>query len=75
MPDQGGDLWIAQTVSDLGVAVVIDECHSGHDCYSGSDCYSDHRYPRLPWLAAGEEEHVTLALDFSPGSHRLELRL
>jgi hypothetical protein len=37
------------------------------------DRYSGHRYLRLPWLAAGEEEHFTLALDLSPGPHRLEV--
>jgi hypothetical protein len=47
MPDHGGDLWIANTLSDL----------------------------RLPWLAAGEEQHFTLGLDLSPGPHRLEVRL
>ena len=51
----------AMDVSDVGVAVVID------------DRYSGHRYLRLPWLAAGEEEHFTLALDLSPGPHRLEV--
>ena len=63
MPDHGGDLWIANTVSDVGVAVVIDAR------------YSDHRYLRLPWLAAGQEQHFTLGLDLSPGPHRLEVRL
>ena len=69
MPDHGGDLWIANTVSNVGVAVVIDARYLGHARYS------DHRYLRLPWLAAGEQEHFTLGLDLSPGPHRLELRL
>jgi hypothetical protein len=51
----------AMDVSDVGVAVVID------------DRYSDHRYLRLPWLAAGQEERFTLALDLLPGPHRLEV--
>lgn len=48
-------------VSDVGVAVVID------------DRYSDHRYLRLPWLAAGAVEEFSLPLDLEPGRHRLEV--
>lgn len=51
----------ALDVSDVGVAVVID------------DRYSDHRYLRLPWLAAGESERFTLPLELDPGRHRLEV--
>ena len=47
--------------SDVGVAVVID------------DRYSDHRYLRLPWLAAGGAERVTMPLALPPGRHRLEV--
>ena len=69
MPDHGGDLWIANTVSDVGVAVEIDNRYLGHDLYSS------YRYLRLPWLAAGEAELFTLGLEPSPGLHRLEVRL
>jgi hypothetical protein len=48
-------------VSDVGVAVVID------------DRYSDHRYLRLPWLAAGASEAFTLPLDLPTGQHQLEV--
>ena len=48
-------------VSDVGVAVVID------------NCYSSHRYLRLPWLSAGETEAFALDLPLSPGPHRLEV--
>ncbi|MEN9542219.1 MAG: hypothetical protein RLZZ459_2310, partial [Cyanobacteriota bacterium] len=51
----------AMDVSDVGVAVVID------------DRYSGHRYLRLPWLAAGGQEDFSLPLDLSPGHHRLEV--
>lgn len=51
----------AMDVSDVGVAVVID------------DRYSDHRYLRLPWLAAGGGERFSLPLDLSQGQHRLEV--
>ena len=51
----------AMDVSDVGVAVVID------------DRYSGHRYLRLPWLAAGGQEDFALPLDLSPGRHRLEV--
>jgi hypothetical protein len=51
----------AMDISDVGVAIVID------------DRYSDHRYLRLPWLAAGQEERYSLGLDLSPGPHRLEV--
>ncbi|MFO0075682.1 MAG: CARDB domain-containing protein [Cyanobacteriota bacterium] len=51
----------AMDVSDVGVAVVID------------DRYSGHRYLRLPWLAAGAAEQFTLPLDLAPGAHRLEV--
>ena len=48
-------------VSDVGVAVVID------------DRYSDHRYLRLPWLAAGEREEFSMPLNLACGNHRLEV--
>lgn len=48
-------------VSDVGVAVVID------------DRYSDHRYLRLPWLAAGESERFSLSLTLDDGRHQLEV--
>jgi hypothetical protein len=51
----------AMDISDVGVAIVID------------DRYSDHRYLRLPWLAAGHEERFSLSLDLAPGPHRLEV--
>ncbi|MFM7267159.1 MAG: hypothetical protein ACKOZT_01045 [Cyanobium sp.] len=47
--------------SDVGVAVVL------------NDCYSGHRYLRLPWLAAGEAELVTMPLALGPGRQRLEV--
>jgi hypothetical protein len=46
-------------VSDVGVAVVTD------------DRYSDHRYLRLPWLAAGASEQFQVPLDLPAGSHRI----
>lgn len=49
----------AMDVSDVGVAVVTD------------DRYSDHRYLRLPWLAAGASEQFQVPLDLPPGSHRI----
>ena len=51
----------ALDVSDVGVAVVI------------NDRYSDHRYLRLPWLAAGESEQFMVPLELAPGTHRLEV--
>jgi hypothetical protein len=48
-------------VSDVGVALVID------------DRYSSHRYLRLPWLAAGEAEAFTVPLALPSGRHRLEV--
>jgi hypothetical protein len=48
-------------VSDVGVALVID------------DRYSSHRYLRLPWLAAGEQEQFSVPLELAPGRHRLEV--
>ena len=51
----------ALDVSDVGVAVVID------------DRYSDHRYLRLPWLAAGQSEQFTVPLELAPGTHRVEV--
>lgn len=47
--------------SDVGVAVVL------------NDRYSGHRYLRLPWLAAGEAERVTMPLALGPGRQRLEV--
>jgi hypothetical protein len=51
----------ALDVSDVGVAVVVD------------DRYSSHRYLRLPWLAAGDAEAFTVPLELTPGAHRLEV--
>jgi hypothetical protein len=51
----------ALDVSDVGVAVVVD------------DRYSSHRYLRLPWLAAGDAETFTVPLELVPGHHRLEV--
>jgi hypothetical protein len=51
----------ALDVSDVGVAVVV------------NDCYSGHRYLRLPWLAAGEEERFSVPLGLPPGRHCLEV--
>jgi len=51
----------ALDVSNVGVAVVID------------DSYSSHRYLRLPWLTAGASEPFTMPLELSPGRHRLEV--
>ena len=49
----------AMDVSDVGVAVVI------------NDRYSDHRYLRLPWLSAGAEEAFQVPLHLPPGEHRI----
>ncbi len=49
----------AMDVSSVGVVVVI------------NDRYSDHRYLRLPWLAAGAAEAFTLPLPLPAGEHRL----
>jgi len=51
----------ALDVSDVGVAVVID------------DRYSDHRYLRLPWLAAGSQESFSVPLELTPGFHRVQV--
>jgi hypothetical protein len=48
-------------VSDVGVAVVID------------DCYSSHRYLRLPWMEAGAIEHFALPLNLTGSNRRLEV--
>ena len=48
-------------VSDVGVAVVID------------NAYDTHRYLRLPWLNAGDQEEFSLDLNLEPGRHRLEV--
>ena len=42
-------------VSDVGVAVVI------------NDRYSTHRYIRIPWLRAGDEEEFSLSLPLPSG--------
>lgn len=47
--------------SDIGVAVVI------------NDRYGSHRYLHLPWLAAGAAERVSMPLELTAGSHRLEV--
>ena len=51
----------AMDVSDVGVAVVV------------NDCYSGHRYLRLPWLAAGASEQFSVPLDLPLGGHRIEV--
>ena len=48
-------------VSDVGVAVVVD------------DSYSGHRYLRLPWLAAGDAETFALPMPLAPGRHRIQV--
>ncbi|MEB3307753.1 MAG: CARDB domain-containing protein [Cyanobacteriota bacterium] len=48
-------------VSDVGVAVVVD------------DRYSNHRYLRIPWLAAGGSETFEVPLNLLSGPHRLEV--
>ncbi|EAR18819.1 CARDB domain-containing protein [Synechococcus sp. W2B2] len=48
-------------VSDVGVAVVID------------DRYSNHRYVRIPWLKAGESEDFTMPLSLPKGDHRISV--
>jgi len=48
-------------VSDVGVAVVID------------DRYSNHRYVRIPWLKAGEGEDFTMPLPLAEGDHRISV--
>lgn len=51
----------ALDISDVGIAVVID------------DCYSSHRYLRVPWLQAGAVEPFAVPLTLTSGSHRLEV--
>ena len=51
----------AMDVSDVGVAVVV------------NDRYSGHRYLRLPWLAAGASEQFSVPLDLPEGAHRIEV--
>ncbi|WP_295533204.1 CARDB domain-containing protein [Synechococcus sp. UW140] len=51
----------AMDVSDVGVAIVVD------------DCYSSHQYLRLPWLAAAASEQFELTLCLASGPHRLEV--
>jgi hypothetical protein len=46
-------------VSDVGVAVVID------------DCYSSHRYLRLPWMEAGATEQFSLPLKLTSDNRHL----
>ena len=48
-------------VSDVGVAVVID------------DRYSNHRYVRIPWLKACESEDFTMPLSLPKGDHRISV--
>lgn len=48
-------------VSDVGVAVVID------------DSFSSHRYLRLPWIKAGESEDFSMPLSLSPGDHNISV--
>jgi hypothetical protein len=51
----------ALDVSDVGVAVVV------------NDRYRGHRYLRLPWLAAGASEQFSVPLALPAGRHRLEV--
>ncbi|MEB3354452.1 MAG: CARDB domain-containing protein [Cyanobacteriota bacterium] len=51
----------ALDVSDVGVAVVV------------NDRYAGHRYLRLPWLAAGASEQFSVPLALPAGRHRLEV--
>ena len=51
----------AMDVSDVGVAVVV------------NDRYSSHRYLRLPWLAAGGHETFSVPLQLPAGGHRIEV--
>ena len=51
----------AMDVSDVGVAVVV------------NDRYGGHRYLRLPWLAAGASEQFSVPLDLPAGGHRIEV--
>ena len=51
----------AMDVSDVGIAVVID------------NAYDSHRYLRLPWLSAGDHEDFSLDLPLVPGEHRLQV--
>lgn len=46
-------------VSDIGVAVVVD------------DRYSDHRFLRIPWMEAGGEERFSMTLGLDAGEHDL----
>ncbi|MFL0781765.1 MAG: CARDB domain-containing protein [Prochlorococcus sp.] len=46
-------------VSDVGVAVVI------------NDRFSDHRYLRMPWLEAGSSEQFRIPLDLDGTGHRI----
>jgi hypothetical protein len=48
-------------VSDVGVAVVID------------DCYSSHRYLRLPWMEAGAVEDFVVPLTLTTSNTRVEV--
>ena len=48
-------------VSDVGIAVVID------------DSFSSHRYLRLPWLKAGESENFSMPLSLAQGDHTLSV--
>jgi len=49
----------ALDVSDVGVAVVVD------------DRFSDHRYLQIPWMSAGESESFSLAWPLPPGQHSI----
>ena len=51
----------AMDVSEVGVAVVID------------NRYDSHRYLRLPWLSGGESEAFHLDIPLDCGPHRLEV--
>ena len=49
----------ALDVSDVGVAVVI------------NDRFSDHRYLQIPWMDAGASESYSLAWPLPPGQHSI----
>ncbi len=49
----------ALDVSDVGVAVVVD------------DRFSDHRYLQIPWMNAGASESYSLSWPLPPGEHSI----
>ena len=46
-------------MSDVGVAVVVD------------DRFSDHRYLQIPWMNAGASESYSLSWPLPPGEHSI----